>query len=164
MIKSLFHKLNLLMLLFCSLNISSCQVIKQDKELEGNVYVFDSVKFDPKFNGSFPIVAIRIDGVENDSIYVKYKVGTETFADMDFIFQDSCNCYLSVSPALLVPFSDKNRYIYLTNIGKKDLVVGSVDGSDSIKEYKYRFSYKMKIDRKTNRDPYYAEDGYKLTE
>lgn len=160
------HRLNLFFILFfCSLAIGACRPVLKGNQLKGSVYVFDSVRLSPKGQEIFPIVALRIDSIGNDAIHVKYKFGTETFADLDFVFKDSCKCYVSTSPAYLRPFLNKNEYIYVTAIGERALTIGyRKEKRGSVKELRYTFSYKMKIDHSTNRNLYYAEDGYKLAD
>ncbi len=139
----------------------SCDTMLRQSR-NGNVYVFDE-----KINNTsidlnrYSIVGIRIDIEEKNKLLVKYKVGFESFLNIDFLLDKNINSYVSIGKMIINPKTSKESIIYL-NFKNKNTIELSYYKEEIKVSYLYRFSYKDKVDLKTHRDPYFAEDGYRL--
>jgi hypothetical protein len=146
---------------------SSTWAQKIEERHQGNVYVLDKIVKDGKsdYSYNYPILALRIDSVLADTLHIKYLFGKESFLDADFLYGDSCNCYVSMSKILFSPEGIGTAFVNIRLDSDKNEVELFYNGDDSnISSYTFVFSYKDKMDRKTYRNVYYAEDGYKLFE
>ena len=106
----------------------------------------------------FPITAFRIDKIEKNTLLVKYNMGSEKFLDVDFLFLDSCQCYLSNKQVVFSPNGKLRDYIFLKIIS--DTNVFLYLQSDNSKTYSFNRTYIDKVNLKTHRDVYYAEQGF----
>lgn len=137
------------------LMLTSCKV-----NLEGNVYKFDQVD-NLSFNEQKDLIkGVRIDDIRNDTMLIKYKFGNELFMDADFVYDSTGKRYLSSGKIVLGAMADKKSDVYL-KIDGENLYLEFVDLLKN-KKIKYKKVYHKKVDLKTHRDPYYAEDGFSL--
>lgn len=137
------------------LMLTSCKV-----NLEGNVYKLVQVD-DLSFNEQKDLITgVRIDDIRNDTMLIKYKFGNELFMDADFIYDSIDERYLSAGKIVLGSMADKKSDVYL-KIDGENLYLEFVDLLKN-KEIQYKKVYHKKVDLKTHRDPYYAEDGFSL--
>jgi hypothetical protein len=140
---------------------------KIDEKYQGNIYISDKIVKDGKndFSLIYPILALRIDNVIKDTLQIKYVFGKEVFLDADFLFKDSCNCYVSMSKILFNPMGRKREFVNIRlDSDKKRVNLFFIQDDGTIGSFSYVFSYKGNIDLKTYRNVYYTEDGYKLFE
>lgn len=130
------------------------------KNINGNVYkqLSDEANISNEDN---LIRGIRIDDTRNDTLLVKYKIGNEIFLDADFIYDDKLKCYKTIDKIILGMEADEKSVVYLTFDGIDYLYLEFIDVLKN-KKIGYQKVYKMKVDLKTHRDPYYAEDGFSL--
>lgn len=150
--------------------INACACFAQkSKPVIGGVYVSEQLleikeRPIPRVQRSvYPIGALRVDTIISDTLLVKYTFGLEAFMDADFEYKKSCNCYLSTWVILFTPYGYEDAKVYLDFINPKELVFYFFkDGKKQ--SYKYYMTYKDKVDYKTHRNVFYAEDGFKLFE
>ena len=138
---------------------SSLVWLWSSKNINGNVY--KQISYEANLSNEDLIRGIRIDDTRNDTLLVKYKIGNEIFLDADFVYDDKLKCYKTINKIILGKEADKKSLVYLTFNGTKYLYLEFIDIVKN-KKIKYQKIYKMKVDLKTHRDSYYAEDGFSL--
>ena len=128
----------------------------------GSVFVSSAYNKESNYpqDSLFPITAFRIDKFQENTLLVKYKIGSEKFLDVDFIFLDSCKCYLSDKQVLFSPVGEKRDYVFL-EINSEEQVYLYLKSDPSV-IYRYNMTYIDKVNLKTHRDDYYTEQGFSL--
>ena len=129
------------------------------KNSNGNVY--KQFSYEANLINEDVIRGIRIDDTRNDTLLVKYKIGNEIFLDADFVYDNTLKCYKTIDKIILGVEADKKSVVYLTFDGIEYLYLEFIDILKN-KKIKYQKIYKMKVNLKTHRDSYYAEDGFSL--
>lgn len=126
---------------------------EQNDNLVGNVYVAD-----PSAKYADQIQAIRIDKVHERTLRTKYKIAAEQFLDADFLWHESIGMWLSSKPLTYGSHAQhKSRAKLFIKENELELQL-----EDKLERIIYRKRYNMPIDLKTNRDPYFAEDGFSI--
>jgi hypothetical protein len=94
--KLIVMKLRIELLIAFFMISTSTWAQKIEERHQGNVYVLDKIVKDGKsdYSYNYPILALRIDSVLADTLHIKYLFGKESFLDADFLYGDSCNCYV----------------------------------------------------------------------
>jgi hypothetical protein len=141
--------------------ICACSVNKS-KPVNGGVYVSNQLMKNREASNDsiYPILALRIDTIINNTLFVKYRFGTKNM-DVNFEYKTSCNCYKSIDDILFTPNGTEREKIYLKFENPKEITFYFVKGGKN-QTYYYSMTYVDKVNLKTHRDVYYAEDGFKL--
>ena len=129
------------------------------KDSNGNVY--KQFSYEADLINEDVIRGIRIDDTRNDTLLVKYRIGNEIFLDADFVYDDKLKCYKTIDKIILGAQADKKSIVYITFDVIEYLYLEFIDILKN-KKIKYQKIYKMKVDLKTHRNSYYAEDGFPL--
>lgn len=134
----------------------------------GNVYVAKEYSYNPKDSYAvkkvkkdsiYPILAIRIDGINNNRLKVKYRFGYEAIMPVNFIYQKKQGKYISQEKIRFAPRGSEYKKMSLKIKNNREIEMWILDESDV---YVFNYTYKDSIDFRTNDDPYYAEDGFEL--
>ncbi|RYZ49632.1 MAG: hypothetical protein EOP49_15865 [Sphingobacteriales bacterium] len=143
----------------CLFALIICGCTSREK-MDGNVYklVADEKSGMPEQGN---IRGLRIDVNGGDTLLVKYAIGSGAFLDADFIYISKPGCYKSTTPLVFGQEGERSSVVRLSVTGSGEIVLQFVDMGGT-EERRYRKIYRMKVDLKTHRDPYYAEDGFKL--
>ncbi len=141
----------------------SCTSQKQESIYNGGIFVADTVIKDreQEFNHVFPILALRIDTKKEDTLLIKYKFGREALMDIDAVYNKDCNCFIFLTKLLFAPNGSVRRFASLYVL-PDDKIKITFSECDTLKEYFYSLTYIDKVNLKTHRDVYYAEQGFKL--
>lgn len=122
--------------------------------ISGNVYAIDQ---NSEHQGDKSLIqAIRIDEIKGDMLLIKYKIGTETFLDVDFMWREAVGAYHSLHPLTYgdhAQFKSNARLII-----KKDTLVLQFAGKTQ--KLLFKKLYHKAVNLETHRDPYHAEDGF----
>lgn len=143
-------------LLLCTLLHCSISAQKASGNFSGNVYVHDTAKTASGYEEQ--VQAIRIDAVKGDTLLVKYKIGTEQFMDLDFVWDEAAKAYRSLKP---LTYGDHAQYKDLASLQIADNTL-SLQLQERKQKIQFQKRYNKPVDLKTHRDPYYAEDGFPL--
>lgn len=150
-------KYNLIVL---ALLLSSCASQKQKSIFNGGVYVNDTLiqNINQNFDSIFPFLALRIDKKKNDTLFVKYRFGREALMDFDAVYNEACNCYYSTIKVPFAPVGEKREFISIYLLSNEKIKISY----QSQNEYFFSLTYIDKINLKTHRNVYYAEEGFSL--
>jgi hypothetical protein len=147
----------LFMIHFCACSAQKSEPIK------GGVYVSNQLLNNKEVSRDsiYPILAMRIDTIINDTLLVKYRFGKEAIMDVNFRYQQSCNCYESIGNISFAPYGKIKQKVYLEfDKPEKLKLYYKMNGIKN--SYKYFMTYVDKINLKIHRSIYHAEDGFKL--
>jgi hypothetical protein len=153
----------LFLFLFSSCSTSGQGKRKNIKPIIGGVYVSNvliqnrSISYD----SITPILALRVDNATENTLLVKYRFGSEALLDSDFEYVKSCDCYSSKGYISFAPYGARRESVFLKFQSSKTLTLQYMENGDN-KFFEYHFTYKDKVNSDTNRQLYYAEDGFKL--
>lgn len=146
--------------IFFYIIIVSCASLKKKSIYNGGVFVADTIikNKDQNFDSVFPILAFRIDDKNKDTLLIKYRFGREKHMDLNAVYNKDCACYQSTREVLFPPFGQESEYISIYILSNEKIKI-SLNGGN---EYFFTLTYIDKVNLKTHRNIYYAEDGFKL--
>lgn len=155
--------MNRLLYFFLLLTFSSCGLQKNKSIFNGGVFVSEIFLKDSSlnFDSVFPILAHRIDSKKEDTLYLKYRLGQEAIMDIDLVKKKECNCYISLTKIPFAPKGQIREVISLYILSDNKLKI-TFNESDSLHEFYYSLTYIDEVNLKTNRDMYFAEQGFRL--
>jgi len=147
-------------LIILALLLLSCASQKQKSIYKGGVYVADTLIQNriQNFDSIFPILALRIDNKKNDTLFIKYRAGREVSMDFDAVYNEGCNCYYSTIKVPFAPFGEQREFISIYFLSNEKIKISY----QSQNEYFFSLTHIDKINLKTHRNIYYAEEGFKL--
>ena len=157
------------LLAFCSACFSAEE--KGADPVIGGVYAARELSEDSwtSRGSAWPLAGLRVDERRADTLLVKYAVGPEKSADVDFGYDSACDCFRSKEDllfAILVnprsnEFALEREEVFLKfRPGALDLWYFEDDEKRG--PYIYRMTYVDTVDLSTHRNPYYAGDGFGL--
>ncbi|MEX0968466.1 MAG: hypothetical protein WD077_14640 [Bacteroidia bacterium] len=150
--------LELVIAIFCYACTSPTQ-----KPIKGGVYIakelFSNREVD--YSHVYPLLALRIDSINYDTLLVKYRFGKEAHLDEDFIYRDSCNCYKSSNKVAFAPLGQLRHIVFLNVKNDGALELYYIQSGEK-RYHQFRLSYIDSVDLDTHRNIYYAEDGFEL--
>jgi hypothetical protein len=113
------------------------------------------------FDGIYPIIGIRINYKLNNALFINYRFGYEKSMDLDFTYDEKCNCYKSNEKMLFTPTGSRREFVSLYILNNNRIKLTYVE-TEIIKEYFFTLTYVQKIVLKKYRNSYYSESGFFL--
>lgn len=155
-------KLTLLLVLMNCVALNCQFQSKSSIVIQGSVFVHDSLTVHSSIfeeRNQYPFSGLRIDSVNHNLLMVKYHVH-EFYMDVDFSRAKESDEFMSNGWMLARPEIPIEIDSVRLEVVSPDSIFLHVNGETHL----YRFSYVDKVDMKTHRNPYYAEEGFTLFE
>lgn len=131
----------------------------------GGIYVNDSIVNNGNLSQDAinTIVAIRIDTSDKTHLLVTYRFGREAHMPGNFEYNSTCECFTSQDEMLFGPDGKRREHVTLKVESSKNIELVHGNNASPMRT-NFVLTYIDTLSFAARRDPYRAEDGFKLSE